>query len=80
LAAARFATPVLWRHGVEKTGLDFHKVYLAITRSGNYTKFRVEPPGVQVDPANSKRFVNITVAYNSGSSHLAEPSLLIRER
>lgn len=49
------------------------KVYYAITQDGNYTKFRVEPPGVQVDPANSMRFVNITVAYNSGSGHWAKP-------
>lgn len=47
------------------------KVYYAITQDGNYTKFRVEPPGVQIDPANSKRFVNITVAYNSGSGNWA---------
>jgi hypothetical protein len=49
------------------------KVYFAITQDGNYAKFRVEPPGVQVDPANSKRFVNITVAYNSGTGHWAKP-------
>ncbi|MEO8166676.1 MAG: fibronectin type III domain-containing protein [bacterium] len=49
------------------------KVYFAITQGGNYVKFRVEPPGVQVDPANSKRFVNITVAYNSGVGHWAKP-------
>lgn len=48
------------------------KVYFAITQDGNYVKFRVEPPGVQVDPANSKRFVNITVAYNSGGGHWAK--------
>ncbi len=49
------------------------KVYFAITQDGNYAKFRVEAPGVQVDPANSKRFVNITVAYNSGLGHWAKP-------
>lgn len=49
------------------------KVYFAITQDGNYAKFRVEPPGVQVDPANNKRFVNITVAYNSGGGHWAKP-------
>jgi hypothetical protein len=49
------------------------KVYFAITQDGNYVKFRVEPPGVQVDPANNKRFVNITVAYNSGGGHWAKP-------
>ena len=48
------------------------KVYFAITQGGHYAKFRVEPPGVQVDPANNKRFVNITVAYNSGSGHWAK--------
>ncbi len=47
------------------------KVYYAITQDGNYAKFRVEPPGVQIDPANNKRFVNITVAYNSGSGNWA---------
>lgn len=49
------------------------KVYYAITQDGNYAKFRVEPPGIQVDPANNKRFVNITVAYNSGTGHWANP-------
>lgn len=49
------------------------KVYFAITDDGNYVKFRVEAPGVQVDPANSKRFVNITVAYNSGTGNWAKP-------
>ncbi len=48
------------------------KVYFAITADGNYVKFRVEPPGVQLDPANNMRFVNITVAYNSGSGHWAK--------
>jgi len=52
------------------------KVYFAITQDGNYAKFRVEPPGVQVDPANNKRFVNITVAYNSGNGHWAKPSVV----
>jgi len=56
------------------------KVYLAITQDGNYAKFRVEPPGVQVDPANNKRFVNITVAYNSGGGHWAKPIVVGRER
>jgi len=55
------------------------KVYFAITQDGNYTKFRVEPPGVQVDQANSKRYVNITVAYNSGNGHWAKPSVVTRE-
>lgn len=49
------------------------KVYFAITDDGNYVKFRVESPGVQVDPANSKRFVNITVAYNSGTGNWSKP-------
>ena len=52
------------------------KVYFAITQDGNYAKFRVESPGVQVDPANNKRFVNITVAYNSGNGHWAKPSVV----
>jgi hypothetical protein len=50
------------------------KVYYAITQDGNYVKFRAEPPGVQVDLANNMRFVNITVAYNSGSGHWAKTS------
>jgi hypothetical protein len=48
------------------------KVYFAITADGNYVKFRVESPGVQVDPANNMRFVNITVAYNTGGGHWAK--------
>ena len=56
------------------------KVYFAITQDGNYVKFRVEPPGVKVDPRNNKRFVDITVAYNSGGGHWAKPSTLARER
>lgn len=56
------------------------KVYYAITADNNYTKFRVEPPGVQIDPANNKRFVNITVAYNSGTGQWAKPSTENRER
>ena len=52
------------------------RVYFAITQDGNYVKFRVEPPGVQVDPANNKSFVNITVAYNSGNGHWAKPSVV----
>jgi len=48
------------------------KVYFAITAEGNYVKFRVEPPGVRVDPANNMRFVNITVAYNTGGGHWAK--------
>ena len=47
------------------------KVYYAITADGNYVKFRVEAPGVRIDPANNMRFVNITVAYNSGDGHWA---------
>lgn len=54
------------------------KVYYAITQDGNYTKFRVESPGIQVDPANSKRFVNITVAYNSGTGHWSKLPTLKR--
>ncbi len=50
------------------------KVYFAITQDGNYAKFRVEAPGVRVDPANGKRFVNITVAYNSGGGRWAKPA------
>jgi hypothetical protein len=50
------------------------KVYFAITANGNYVKFRVESPGVRVDPANNKRYVNITVAYNSGTGHWAKIS------
>lgn len=49
------------------------RVYFAKTQDGNYAKFRVEPPGVQVDPANNQRFVNITVAYNSGVGPWAKP-------
>jgi len=56
------------------------KVYFAITQTGNYLKFRVEPPGVQVDPANSKRFVNITVAYNSGTGHWAKPLRVVQPK
>lgn len=56
------------------------KVYLAITQDGNYAKFRVEPPGVQVDQANNKRFVNITVAYNSGGGNWAKPVIVDRQR
>lgn len=52
------------------------RVYYAITDDGNYAKFRVEPPGVQVDPANNKRFVNITVAYNAGGGHWAKRSTI----
>jgi hypothetical protein len=55
------------------------KVYFAITQDGNYAKFRVEPPGVRVDPANDKRFVDITVAYNSGTGHWAKPSVVTLE-
>jgi len=53
-------------------GIVSGKVYFAITADNNYVKFRVEPPGLQVDPANNMRFVNITVAYNSGSGHWAK--------
>lgn len=56
------------------------KVYFAITQDGNYAKFRVESPGLRVDPANGKRFVNITVAYNSGAGHWAKPIHMTRER
>ncbi len=49
------------------------KVYFAITQDGNYAKFRVESPGLRVDPANGNRFVNITVAYNSVVGRWAKP-------
>ncbi len=45
------------------------KVYFAIGRDGKYTKFRVEPPGVQINPASKKCYVNISIAYNSGTDH-----------
>jgi hypothetical protein len=56
------------------------KVYVAITHDGTYMKFKIEPPGVLVDPANNKSFVNITVANTSGAEHRAKSSTLGRSR
>ena len=50
------------------------KVYFAITADGNYVKFRLESPGLRIDPANNMRFVNVTVACNSGTGHWAKTS------
>jgi hypothetical protein len=55
------------------------RVYFAMTQDGEYTRFRVEPPGAQVDPAKNKPFINIAIACDDvGTGLQAKPSRLKR--